>query len=135
MAIIQAPHLKMICFIMILYYFFCKFYAFLWKKLCLTLFYLGVGRRGGQKCPTLQVFLKHLQNYLLNWLEIFKVWFSNCLKAVLKKLLKIGVMKALNHALSWMTIYQKKFPKIVFLFFFNNFSLFVISIFPCCVCW
>ena len=69
----------------------------------LSLFYLG---DEGQKCP--MVFLKYLQNYLLNWLEIFKVWFSDCLKVALNKFLKIGLGKALNHALSWMTSYQKK---------------------------
>ena len=38
----------------------------------------------GAKMPYPSVFLKHLQNYLQNWLEIYKVWFSDCLKAVLK---------------------------------------------------
>ena len=85
----------------------------------------------GAKMPYPLVFLKYLQNYLLNWLEIFKVWFSNCLKAVLKKLLKIGVRKALNHALSWMTSYRKKSPKIFFSFFS---IIFHFLSFPCCVC-
>ena len=39
----------------------------------------------GAKMPYPSVFLKCLQNYWLNWLEIFKVWFWNCLKAALKK--------------------------------------------------
>ena len=76
------------------------------------------------KMPYSSGFLKYLQNYLPNWLEIFEIWFSNCLKAVLKKLLKINVRKALNHALSWMKSYRKQSPKNFFSFFFNNFSLF-----------
>ena len=82
----------------------------------LTLFYLG----GGAKMPYPSAFLKSLQNYSLNWLEIFRVWFSDCLKVVLK----IGVRKALNRALSWTTFNRKKSPKKIF---FNNFSLLVIS--------
>ena len=85
-----------------------------WTNL-LTLFYLGWGK--GREMPYPSVFLKYLKNYSLNWLEIFKVWFSNCLKAVPKKLLKIRVRKALNHALFWMTSYRKKSPKIFFSFF------------------
>ena len=83
------------------------------------------------KMPYPSGFFKYLQNYLLNWLEIFEVWLSNCLKAVLKKLMKIGVRKALNHALSWMTSYRKKSPQNFFLFFSIIFHFFS---FPCCVC-
>ena len=77
--------------------------------------------------PHPSIFLKYLQNYLLNGLEIFKVRFSDCLKAVLKKLLKIGVRKAPNHALSSMMSFQKNSSKIFSPLFLNNFSLFVIS--------
>ena len=93
------------------------------------------GRRrrggGGAKMPYPSGFFKYLQNYLLNWLEIFKVWFSYCLKAVLKKLLKIGVRKALKHTLSWMTPYRKKFQKRFFSFFS---IIFHFLSFPCCDC-
>ena len=85
----------------------------------------------GAKMAYLSVFLKYLQNYLLNWLEIFRVWYSDCLKTVEKKLLKIGIRKALNHAFSWMTSYWKKSLKI----FFGFFSIiFHFLSFPCCVC-
>ena len=71
----------------------------------------------GAKMAYLSVFFKYLQNYLLNWLEIFRVWFSDYLKVVLNNLLKIGVRKALKHTLSWMTSNQKNFLKIFFVFF------------------
>ena len=80
-----------------------------------TLFYWA--GRGGAKMPYPSGFFKYLQNYFLNWLEIFRVSFSDCLKAVLKKLLKIGVRKALNHVLSWMTSYRKNPWNLFFRFF------------------
>ena len=90
------------------------------------------GDKGGAKMPYPSIFFKYLQIYLLNWLEIiFKVWFSNCLKAVLKNLLKIGVRKALDHALSWMMSYWKKSLKIFFLVFS---IIFHFLSFSCCVC-
>ena len=93
---------------------------------------LFVGKGGGRaKTPTLRISLKYLQNYLLNWLEIFRVRSSDCLKAVLIKLLKIGVKKALNHALSWMTSYRKNDSK-TFPSFFS--IIFHFLSFPCCVC-
>ena len=92
----------------------------------------ATGWRGWAKMAYPSVFLKYLQNYLLNWLKIFKVWFSNCLKAVLENLLKIGTRKALNHALSWMTPYRKKSPKFLFSFFSIIFHFLT---FPCCVCY
>ena len=82
---------------------------------------------GGAKVPYPSSFFKYLQNYSLNWLEIFRAWFSENLKNVLKKLLKIGVTKVLDHTLSWMTSYWKKILKFCFSFFFNNFPLFVNS--------
>ena len=65
-------------------------------------------------------FFKYLQNHLLNRLEIFRVWFSDCLKAVLKNFGEKDVRKAPNHALSWMTSYRKKSLK----FFFRCFQQF-----------
>ena len=94
----------------------------------LTLFYL----RGGAKMSYPSVFLKYLQSYLLNWIEIFRVWFSDCLKAVLKQMLKIVIRKALNNALSCRTSYRKKSPKIAFSFFS---IIFHFLSFPCCVCY
>ena len=76
----------------------------------------------GAKMTYLSGFFKYLQNYKLNRLETSKVCFSNCFKAVLIKLMKIGVRKALNHALSWMTLYRKKSPKILFRFFQQVFT-------------
>ena len=72
----------------------------------LTLFYLG---GEGAKMPYPSGFFKYLKNYLLNWLESFKSDFPT-VWTVLKKILKTGVRKALNHALSWMTSYGKKSP-------------------------
>ena len=102
-----------------------------YDKIYLTLFYLREGRGAEAKLPYPSVFLKYLQNYLLTWLEIFKVWFSNCFKAFLKKMMKIGVRKALNYALSRMTSYRKKSRKIFFSFFS---IIFYFLLFPCCVC-
>ena len=86
-----------------------------------TLFYWAGGE--GVKMPYPLGFFKYLQNYFLNWLEIFRVSFSDCLKAVLKKLLKIGVGKALNHSfLGWLHI--GKIPETCFFVFSNNFCHF-----------
>ena len=52
------------------------------------------------------------------------------MKAILKIILKIGVRKLLNHALSWMTSCRKKFAKIYFLLFS---IIFYFLSFPCCV--
>ena len=78
--------------------------------------------------PHPSAFFKYPKTYFLNWLGIFRAWFLDCLKAVLKKLLKVFVRKALNHALSWITSSWKKSQKFFFFVFFNNFSLFVIDV-------
>ena len=97
---------------------------YFWKPLIQNFYLINsilFAGEGGAKMIYPSGFLKYLQNYLLNWLETFKVWFSKCLKAVLKKLLKIGVREALNHALSWMTSYWKKLPKFLCCCFFQWF--------------
>ena len=90
------------------------------NKATSTLFYWGEGINA----LPFRVFFKYLQNYSLNWLEIFGVWFSNCLKAVLKKLLKIVELRT-TPFLGWRHV-GKNPPKKFFLFF-NSFSLVVIS--------
>ena len=99
----------------------------------LTLFYWeeeGRGRGGGRvkmPYPSGGFEISPKLRTKLTWSLNF------CLKAVLKKLLKIGVRKALKHALSWMTSYGKKSPKIFFRFFFFSIIFYFLS-FPCCVC-
>ena len=98
----------------------------IWSRSLITYFNTILFGGWGKKTPYPSGFFKYLQNHLLIQLEIFRVWFSDYLKAVLKNVLKIGVRKAwITPFLGWHHI-EKNLRKI-FCFFSKNFSLFVIS--------